>query len=77
MGTFFVGAVLYLLVLAVLTDTGNPDLVPTMILLGALVVPLTFMTFAAGRSGRWLTDGPTLGGCLKRAQRVDNRVLAS
>ncbi|MFI7060011.1 PrsW family intramembrane metalloprotease [Kribbella sp. NPDC050124] len=63
-GTFVVGAVLYLLVLAVLTDTGNPNLVPTMILLGALVVPLTFVTFAAGCSERWLIDGPTLGGCL-------------
>ncbi|WP_350279881.1 PrsW family intramembrane metalloprotease [Kribbella sp. HUAS MG21] len=63
-GTFLVGGALYLAVLAVLTDTGNPNLFPTMILLGALVVPLTFVTFAAGRSGRWLIDGPTLGGCL-------------
>ncbi|GAB2560552.1 PrsW family intramembrane metalloprotease [Kribbella endophytica] len=63
-GTFVVGAGLYLLVLAVLTDTNNPNLFPTMILLGALVVPLTFVTFAAGRSGRWLIDGPTLGGSL-------------
>jgi hypothetical protein len=59
-----IGAGLYLAVLAVLTDTGNPNLFPTMILLGALVVPLTFVTFADGRSGRWLIDGPTLGGCL-------------
>ncbi|GAA1568476.1 PrsW family intramembrane metalloprotease [Kribbella hippodromi] len=63
-GTFLIGAGLYLAVLVVLTDTGNPNLFPTMILLGALVVPLTFVTFAAGRSGRWLIDGPTLGGCL-------------
>ncbi|NUR96395.1 MAG: PrsW family intramembrane metalloprotease [Kribbellaceae bacterium] len=63
-GTFLIGSGLYLAVLAVLTDTGNPNLFPTMILLGALVVPLTFVTFAAGRSGRWLIDGPTLGGCL-------------
>jgi hypothetical protein len=47
-GTFVVGAALYLLVLAVLTDTDNPNLFPTMILLGALVVPLTFVTFASG-----------------------------
>ncbi|WP_327638977.1 PrsW family intramembrane metalloprotease [Kribbella sp. NBC_00482] len=64
LGTFVIGGGLYLAVLAVLTDTGNPNLFPTMILLGALVVPLTFVTFAAGRSGRWLIDGPTLGGCL-------------
>ncbi|MEU4390935.1 PrsW family intramembrane metalloprotease [Kribbella sp. NPDC023855] len=63
-GTFVIGSGLYLLVLAVLTDTGNPNLFPTMILLGALVVPLTFVMFAAGRSGRWLIDGPTLGGSL-------------
>ena len=64
LGTFVIGAGLYLAVLAVLTDTGNPNLFPTMILLGAIVVPLTFVTFADGRSGRWLIDGPTLGGCL-------------
>jgi RsiW-degrading membrane proteinase PrsW (M82 family) len=63
-GTFVVGTGLYLLVLGVLTDTGNPNLIPTMILLGALVVPLTFVTFAAGRSGRWLIDEQTLGGAL-------------
>jgi RsiW-degrading membrane proteinase PrsW (M82 family) len=64
LGTFVIGGALYLAVLAVLTDTGNPNLFPTLILLGALVVPLSFVTFAAGRSGRWLIDGPTLGGSL-------------
>ena len=64
LGTFIVGGALYLMVLVVLTDTGNPNLFPTMILLGALVVPLTFVTFADGRGGRWLIDGPTLGGSL-------------
>jgi RsiW-degrading membrane proteinase PrsW (M82 family) len=63
-GTFVIGAALYLAVLAVLTDTSNPNLFPTMILLGALVVPLTFVTFAAGRSAGWLIDGATLGVCL-------------
>ncbi|TCC54090.1 PrsW family intramembrane metalloprotease [Kribbella capetownensis] len=64
LGTLLVGGALYVLVLAVFTDTANPNLFPTLILLGALVVPLTFVTFAAGRSGRWLIDGPTLGGSL-------------
>src|SRR5882757_3643679 len=64
LGTLVIGGALYLAVLAVLADTNNPNLFPTMILLGALVVPLTFVTFAAGRSGRWLIDGPTLGGSL-------------
>jgi protease PrsW len=63
-GTFVVGAGMYMLVLAVLADTRNPNLIPTMILLGALVVPLTFVTFAAGRSGHWLIDAQTLGGAL-------------
>jgi RsiW-degrading membrane proteinase PrsW (M82 family) len=66
-GTFVVGAGMYMLVLAVLADTGNPNLIPTMILLGALVVPLTFVTFAAGRSGRsgrWLVDAQTIGGAV-------------
>lgn len=59
-GTFLVGSALYLAVLLVITDTDNPNLFPTLILLGALVVPLTFVTFAAGRSGRWLVDETTL-----------------
>jgi RsiW-degrading membrane proteinase PrsW (M82 family) len=63
-GTLVIGAALYLAVLAVLMDTRNPNLFPTMILLGAIVVPLTFVTFADGRSGRWLIDGQTLGICL-------------
>jgi RsiW-degrading membrane proteinase PrsW (M82 family) len=63
-GTFVVGAGMYMMVIAVLADTHNPNMIPTMILLGALVVPLTFVTFAAGRSGRWLIDGLTLGGAL-------------
>jgi len=48
-----VGLVLYLAVLRTMVDTRNPNFVPTTILLGASVVPATFLTFAAGRSGRW------------------------
>jgi RsiW-degrading membrane proteinase PrsW (M82 family) len=48
-----VGLVLYIAVLRTMVDTRNPNFVPTTILLGATVVPATFLTFAAGRSGRW------------------------
>jgi RsiW-degrading membrane proteinase PrsW (M82 family) len=48
-----VGLALYLAVLRTMVDTRNPNFVPTTILLGASVVPVTFLTFAAGRTGRW------------------------
>ncbi|GAA2625149.1 PrsW family intramembrane metalloprotease [Actinomadura fulvescens] len=56
-----VGLVLYLVVLAALVDTDNPNYVPSMILLGSTVVPVTFLTFAAGRSGHWQVPALTLG----------------
>jgi RsiW-degrading membrane proteinase PrsW (M82 family) len=55
-----VGVVLYLAVLRTLVDTRNPNFVPTTILLGATVVPATFLTFAAGRTGRWQVSAVTL-----------------
>jgi RsiW-degrading membrane proteinase PrsW (M82 family) len=48
-----VGLALYYLVLESLKDTKNPNLVPTVILLGATVLPLAFVTFVAGRRGSW------------------------
>lgn len=48
-----IGLVLYLAVLRTMVDTRNPNFVPATILLGATVVPATFLTFAQGRSGRW------------------------
>lgn len=59
-GTLLVGSALYLAVVLVVAATDNPNLLPTLILLGALVVPLTFVTFVLGRPGRWLVDGLTL-----------------
>ena len=44
-----VGAALYLLIRHAITDTGNPNLLPSLILLGAAVVPTAFVTFIAGR----------------------------
>jgi protease PrsW len=40
-----VGGLLYLLVLRTLIRTLNPNLVPSLILLGAFLVPVTFVTF--------------------------------
>jgi RsiW-degrading membrane proteinase PrsW (M82 family) len=44
-----VGVLLYELVLQAVQDTGNPLYVPTLILLGASVVPVAFVGFIAGR----------------------------
>jgi RsiW-degrading membrane proteinase PrsW (M82 family) len=53
LGVLAVGLVLYFLVLWTLVGTQNPNFVPALILLGATVVPLTFLTFAQARTGRW------------------------
>ena len=44
-----IGVVLYELVRRAVVDTGNPNLVPSLILLGAAVVPVAFIAFVAGR----------------------------
>ena len=44
-----VGAVLYELVRLTLADTGDPLFVPTLILLGAAVIPVAFVAFISGR----------------------------
>jgi RsiW-degrading membrane proteinase PrsW (M82 family) len=44
-----VGGVLFDLIRRAIVETGNPDLVPALILLGAAVVPAAFVTFIAGR----------------------------
>jgi RsiW-degrading membrane proteinase PrsW (M82 family) len=48
-----VGLASYVLVQRTLVDTENPNFIPSMILLGAAVLPLTFTTFAAARRGGW------------------------
>ena len=47
--TLLVGAGLFELVLRALVDTGNPNLLPALILLGAAVVPAAFVAFVYGR----------------------------
>jgi RsiW-degrading membrane proteinase PrsW (M82 family) len=56
-----VGVFLNIVVLATLIATENPNFVPALILLGAAVVPATFLTFAAGRTVAWAVSGGVLG----------------
>jgi protease PrsW len=53
LGVLIIGLALYFLVLRTLVNTQNPNYVPSLILLGATVVPLAFLTFAQARTGRW------------------------
>ena len=45
LGVLLAGLALFAMVLTVLVDTGNPLYVPSLLLLGAAVVPVTFITF--------------------------------
>jgi RsiW-degrading membrane proteinase PrsW (M82 family) len=53
LAVLLVGLILYVIVLRTLLHTQNPNFVPALILLGATVVPLSFLTFAQARTGRW------------------------
>lgn len=46
---FSTGLVLWLLTVLVIMVTGNPNLVPTLVLLGSFLVPVTFVTWAFER----------------------------
>jgi protease PrsW len=59
-GVLIVGLVLYVIVLRTLVHTQNPNFVPSLLLLGATVVPLAFLTFAQARTGRWQVPGAML-----------------
>jgi RsiW-degrading membrane proteinase PrsW (M82 family) len=56
-----VGTVLYELVLLTVGDTGDPLFVPTLILLGAAVVPVAFVAFVSGRRLSFGVSGATVG----------------
>ena len=56
-----VGAALFLAVERTLVVTRNPNLVPTAILLGAAVVPATFVAFIVGRRLPYSVGGAVLG----------------
>jgi RsiW-degrading membrane proteinase PrsW (M82 family) len=56
-----VGAVLYELVRLTLESTGDPLFVPTLILLGAAVVPVAFVAFVSGRKLVFGVGGGVVG----------------
>jgi RsiW-degrading membrane proteinase PrsW (M82 family) len=56
-----VGIVLYELVLRGVASTGNPNLVPALILLGAAVVPAAFVAFVAGLRLVFAVHGSVVG----------------
>jgi RsiW-degrading membrane proteinase PrsW (M82 family) len=60
LGVLVVGLILYVVVLRTLVHTQNPNFVPALILLGATVVPLSFLTFAQARTGRWQVPASAL-----------------
>jgi RsiW-degrading membrane proteinase PrsW (M82 family) len=55
-----VGAALFLVEERTLVATGNPNLVPSAILLGASIVPLTFLAFVYGRRLPYTIPGPAV-----------------
>jgi RsiW-degrading membrane proteinase PrsW (M82 family) len=55
------GLVLFLAVERTLVATANPNFVPSTILLGALLVPVTFVTYVYGRGAAWTVPLPVLG----------------
>ncbi|MFG1926369.1 PrsW family intramembrane metalloprotease [Cryptosporangium sp. NPDC048952] len=55
---FFVGLGLWMATLVVVLLTGNPNLIPTLVLLGSFLVPVTFVAWAFERRG---TDELTSG----------------
>ncbi|GLY94318.1 PrsW family intramembrane metalloprotease [Actinoplanes sp. NBRC 103695] len=60
LGVLVVGLILYFVVLRTLVGTQNPNFVPALILLGATVVPMAFLTFAQARTGRWQVPASAL-----------------
>src|SRR5690242_16840807 len=56
-GVLVVGVALFLAVERTLVATQNPNMVPTTILLGAAVVPATFVAFISGRRLQYAVTG--------------------
>ncbi len=54
------GVVLFVVEIAVLSTTGNPNFVPTAILLGSAVVPVAFLAFVYGRRLPYTVPGGVL-----------------
>jgi protease PrsW len=52
---FVVGLVMWLATVLVTFATKNPNLIPTLILLGSFLIPITFVTYAFGRADQVIT----------------------
>jgi protease PrsW len=61
LGVLAVGTVLFLAVERTLVATQNPNMVPTVILLGAAVVPAAFVAFISGRRLPYSVGGTVIG----------------
>ncbi len=57
------GLVLLFLTEQVLVGTGNPNYIPSVILLGAFLVPVTFVTYLYERLPKWETALPAVAVC--------------
>ena len=57
-----VGTITYLVELAVITSTDNPNFFPSLLILGSCVVPLTVLTFAATSGRRVLAPAGWIAG---------------
>jgi protease PrsW len=60
---FLSGLVLLFLVERTLIATSNPNYVPSVILLGAFLVPITFVTYLYERLPNWNVSMPALAVC--------------
>lgn len=60
---FASGLVLLFLTERVLVSTSNPNYIPSVILLGAFLVPVTFVTYLYGRLPKWEVDLPSVAVC--------------
>jgi protease PrsW len=61
--TFASGLILLFLVERTLVATSNPNYIPSVILLGAFLVPVTFLTYLYERLPRWDVPLPPLAVC--------------
>jgi protease PrsW len=60
---FVSGSILLFLVERTLVATSNPNYVPSVILLGAFLVPVTFATYLYERFPNWEVSLPALASC--------------
>jgi RsiW-degrading membrane proteinase PrsW (M82 family) len=60
---FVSGLVLLYLVERTLVATSNPNFVPSVILLGSFLVPITFVTYLYGRLPNWEVSLPAIAVC--------------